>query len=156
MCARDPDRGYAYLEEPLQQSEPSYGYSVLARIMESTRHNVVVATNFDNAAAPQAPCAGGSGSNVPKPRPISMSATASNAQHVEILMYATGHWLPERWHDALSNLKPLLLVDKITTGDWDFSGVIEAAKKRNHPADEWLGLLAAVCAWTADASTLNE
>ena len=51
MYARDPDRGYAYLEEQLRESEPSYGYSVLARIMEDTPHNVVVTTNFDNLVA---------------------------------------------------------------------------------------------------------
>ncbi len=78
-----------------------------------------------------------------------------NAQHVETWMYATCHWLPERWHEALSKLKSLLLVDKISTGDWDFSGVIEAAKKRKHPAAEWLDPLAAVCSGTADASTLD-
>ena len=51
MYARDPDRGYAYLEEQMRTAEPSYGYSVLARIMETTRHKVVVTTNFDNLVA---------------------------------------------------------------------------------------------------------
>jgi Tfp pilus assembly protein PilF len=74
---------------------------------------------------------------------------------VELRMYETCHRLPEQWRAALSKLKALLLTEKITTGDWDFSGVIEAAKRRDHPAGEWLDPLAAVCAGTSDASVLD-
>jgi protein O-mannosyl-transferase len=73
----------------------------------------------------------------------------------ELQMYATCHWLPDRWRGALAGLKKLLITDKITTGDWSFEGVIAAAKKRGHPAAEWLDPLAAVCAGKADPSTLD-
>ena len=43
--------GYAVLEEALDKSEPSYGYSVLAQIMTATHHKVAVTTNFDNLIA---------------------------------------------------------------------------------------------------------
>lgn len=44
----DPARGFAYLESVMKEAEPSYGYSVLSRILATTRHRVVVTTNFDN------------------------------------------------------------------------------------------------------------
>jgi Tfp pilus assembly protein PilF len=62
-----PDQGYAYLEtvmsgktkewkdgrlaEMAKPIEPSPGYSILAKIMEKTRHRAVVTTNFDNLVA---------------------------------------------------------------------------------------------------------
>lgn len=46
-----PDEGYAYLEELMAGKDPSPGYSILAKTMESTRHRVVVTTNFDNLVA---------------------------------------------------------------------------------------------------------
>ncbi len=51
MYSSDPNRGYAYLEDQMKDSEPSFGYSVLARIMDTTRHKVVITTNFDNLVA---------------------------------------------------------------------------------------------------------
>ena len=51
MFARDPARGYAYLEHEMKDAEPSYGYSVLGRILDTTRHMVVITTNFDNLVA---------------------------------------------------------------------------------------------------------
>lgn len=47
----DRDKGYACLEELMGGKEPSYGYSVLAQILENTSHNVVITTNFDNLVA---------------------------------------------------------------------------------------------------------
>ena len=43
--------GYAFLEEAMDKSEPSYGYSVLAQIMTQTPHKVAVTTNFDTLIA---------------------------------------------------------------------------------------------------------
>lgn len=73
---------------------------------------------------------------------------------VALHLSAICHRLPDAWRASLSVLKKLLLEDKVTIGDWDFSGVIAAAKTRGHPAAEWLEPLAAVCAGTADSSTL--
>lgn len=74
---------------------------------------------------------------------------------VELRMYAVCHRLPEAWRASLPGLKKLLVEDEVTTGDWDFSDVIATAKTRGHPAAEWLEPLAAVCAGTAYASTLE-
>ena len=41
----DPDSGYAALEEEMEGKEPSLGYSLLAEILQKTRHKVVVTTN---------------------------------------------------------------------------------------------------------------
>ncbi|MHC4154076.1 MAG: SIR2 family protein [Planctomycetota bacterium] len=49
--ADDPDTGYAYLEDEMGDAEPSIGYSVLAQVLEDTRHKVVITTNFDNLVA---------------------------------------------------------------------------------------------------------
>jgi Tfp pilus assembly protein PilF len=40
--------GFDYLEREIAGADPSYGYSVLAQILDTTRHRVVVTTNFDN------------------------------------------------------------------------------------------------------------
>ncbi len=74
---------------------------------------------------------------------------------IELRMYEVCHRLPDSWLVALSMLKNLLLTDKIITGDWDFSGVLEAAKRRGHPAGEWLDPLATVCVGTSDVSVLD-
>ena len=42
------DQGYAFLEDAMDHAEPSFGYSVLAQIMGTTRHKVAITTNFDN------------------------------------------------------------------------------------------------------------
>lgn len=47
----DPESGYAYLEKLISGKEPSFGYCVLAHILEASRHKVVVTTNFDNLVA---------------------------------------------------------------------------------------------------------
>jgi Tfp pilus assembly protein PilF len=47
----DPDEGYACLESLMADKDPSPGYSILARIIETTRHRVVITTNFDNLVA---------------------------------------------------------------------------------------------------------
>lgn len=46
-----PDEAYAFLESVMSERDPSPGYSILAKIMEDTRHKVVVTTNFDNLVA---------------------------------------------------------------------------------------------------------
>ncbi len=48
---RDPEEGYADLETVMANKEPSFGYSVLANILDQTRHKVVITTNFDNLVA---------------------------------------------------------------------------------------------------------
>ena len=73
----------------------------------------------------------------------------------EVWMYAVCHWLPERWTIALATLKKVVTMDKVNTGNWDFSGVIAAAIKRDHPAAVWLEPLARVCAGTAPSETLT-
>lgn len=40
--------GFDYLEHEIAGRDPSFGYSVLAQILEETKHKVVVTTNFDN------------------------------------------------------------------------------------------------------------
>ncbi len=47
----DPESGYAYLENEMKDAEPNIGYSILAQILEETRHKVIVTTNFDNLVA---------------------------------------------------------------------------------------------------------
>lgn len=47
----DPQSGFAALEAVMDGKEPSLGYSLLAEIMQQTRHKVVVTTNFDNLVA---------------------------------------------------------------------------------------------------------
>ncbi len=47
----DVARGYAQLERIMQRAEPSFGYSVLAQILATTRHRVVITTNFDDLVA---------------------------------------------------------------------------------------------------------
>src|SRR5208282_1498266 len=44
----DPEEGFAELERIMEAKEPSFGYSVLARILAETRHQVVITTNFDD------------------------------------------------------------------------------------------------------------
>ena len=48
---RDPEVGYAYLENVMSRAEPSIGYSVLSTVLARTRHKVVITTNFDNLVA---------------------------------------------------------------------------------------------------------
>jgi Flp pilus assembly protein TadD len=48
---RDPEEGFAFLEAVMAGKEPSLGYSILAQILETTRHRVVITTNFDNLVA---------------------------------------------------------------------------------------------------------
>ncbi|MDM0065306.1 hypothetical protein [Variovorax sp. J31P207] len=45
---KDQDEGYARLEALMDGKQPSLGYSLLAEIMNQTRHRTVVTTNFDN------------------------------------------------------------------------------------------------------------
>ncbi|MFM9958647.1 MAG: tetratricopeptide repeat protein [Phycisphaerales bacterium] len=77
------------------------------------------------------------------------------ALRVEIAMYGVCHQLPDRWRDELKALKRLVTADKITTDEWDYSGVIATAKERGHPSAEWLDRLAEVCAGRAPGSSLD-
>ncbi|WP_318440537.1 tetratricopeptide repeat protein [Photobacterium leiognathi] len=47
----DHDSGYAALEKAIKDGKPSLGYAVLAWILSSTRHRMVITTNFDNLVA---------------------------------------------------------------------------------------------------------
>lgn len=47
----DKEAGYAELEAVMEGKLPSLGYSLLAEIIQNTRHKVVVTTNFDNLVA---------------------------------------------------------------------------------------------------------
>ena len=47
----DREAGYAELENAMEGKTPSLGYSLLAEIIQNTRHKVVVTTNFDNLVA---------------------------------------------------------------------------------------------------------
>lgn len=47
----DREAGYAELESAMEGKSPSLGYSLLAEIIQHTRHKVVVTTNFDNLVA---------------------------------------------------------------------------------------------------------
>lgn len=47
----DREAGYAELEVAMEGKLPSLGYSLLAEIIQNTRHKVVVTTNFDNLVA---------------------------------------------------------------------------------------------------------
>lgn len=47
----DREAGYAALELAMEGKSPSLGYSLLAEIIQHTRHKVVVTTNFDNLVA---------------------------------------------------------------------------------------------------------
>ena len=47
----DREAGYAELESVMEGKAPSLGYSLLAEIIQHTRHKVVVTTNFDNLVA---------------------------------------------------------------------------------------------------------
>lgn len=47
----DPDEGYAWLEDLMDGKRPGFGYSVLADILSTSQHKVVITTNFDNLVA---------------------------------------------------------------------------------------------------------
>ena len=46
-----PEAGYAFLEDVMRDKRPSYGYAVLAMLLEQTPHRIVITTNFDNLVA---------------------------------------------------------------------------------------------------------
>ena len=47
----DREAGYAALETAMEGKQPSLGYSLLAEIIQHTRHKIVITTNFDNLVA---------------------------------------------------------------------------------------------------------
>ncbi len=61
---------------------------------------------------------------------------------------------PER-ADALRNIRDLVLNDKLRTGKWDFSGIIEMAKNEGHPEAQWLEPLAEVLGGRSSVDTLD-
>jgi hypothetical protein len=51
ICSRrfpDNASGQAWLRKLMEDKHPSFGYTVLARILSKTRHNLVITTNFDS------------------------------------------------------------------------------------------------------------
>jgi tetratricopeptide (TPR) repeat protein len=48
---KDPEGGYAFLEDAMSKKDPRVGYSILAYILTETQHKVVITTNFDNLVA---------------------------------------------------------------------------------------------------------
>ena len=44
----DPDEGFADLEEEMLGKKPGRGYAILSHLLATTRHNLVITTNFDN------------------------------------------------------------------------------------------------------------
>lgn len=48
---KDPARGFAELEAAMADKDPGLGYTILAHILTTTRHRVVITTNFDNLVA---------------------------------------------------------------------------------------------------------
>lgn len=44
----DPSSGFEYINREMENARPGYGYSVLAQILASKHHNVVITTNFDS------------------------------------------------------------------------------------------------------------
>lgn len=47
---RKPADGYNYLEKLMEHTKPSIGYVMLAHLLTTTDHNVVITTNFDHLA----------------------------------------------------------------------------------------------------------
>jgi hypothetical protein len=47
----DAEQGFAALEYAMKDAEPGVGYSVLATVLATTRHRVVITPNFDNLVA---------------------------------------------------------------------------------------------------------
>ena len=44
----DVKEGFSFLEQIIEGKEPSCGYSILAQILETKPHNIVITTNFDS------------------------------------------------------------------------------------------------------------
>ena len=44
----DERDGYAFLEEQMDEKEPSCGYAILSWILTNTVHNIVITPNFDS------------------------------------------------------------------------------------------------------------
>ena len=44
----DPRDGFSFLEKEMENIDPSCGYSVLANILSTTEHKIVITTNFDS------------------------------------------------------------------------------------------------------------
>jgi hypothetical protein len=49
--SRDVEQGYAALEHAMKDAAPGVGYSVLATVLATERHQVVITPNFDNLVA---------------------------------------------------------------------------------------------------------
>jgi Tfp pilus assembly protein PilF len=111
----DPESGFASLESAMDGKEPSLGYSLLAEIMQHTRHKVVVTTNFDNLVADalaihahKPPLIVGHESLTGYVRPLSGRPLVAKI-HRDLFLHpkndqAGVSTLDKGWHDALTRL----------------------------------------------------
>lgn len=111
----DRESGYAALENAMDGKEPSLGYSLLAEILQSTRHKVVVTTNFDNLVAEalavhahKPPLIVGHESLTGFVRPQLRRPLVAKI-HRDLLLQPINHQngvdtLEKGWHDALKRL----------------------------------------------------
>ncbi|WP_431312845.1 KGGVGR-motif variant AAA ATPase [Nannocystis pusilla] len=74
---------------------------------------------------------------------------------VECWMYTYCCGAPEQRSSALARLRHLVSERRITTGNWDFSGVIQQAQRMGHPEAAQLPALAEVLAGRAAPGSLD-
>lgn len=84
------------------------------------------------------------------------SLGSPEAIDAELWMYVFCCGSPERHPAALQQLRALVEEHTITTGEWDFSGVITQAGVMGHPETTWLPLLADVLAGRRPPSVLDD
>jgi hypothetical protein len=112
---RDPEAGYAELEDTMEGKTPGLGYSLLAEILQGTRHKVVVTTNFDNLVADalamhahKSPLIAGHEALAGFVRPFARRPLVAKI-HRDLLLTPINHEagvseLAEAWRNALSKL----------------------------------------------------
>lgn len=74
----------------------------------------------------------------------------------ECWMYVYCCGAAERRPEALGQLRMLIELQSVKTGNWDFSGVIRQAVVLKHPEDAWLTPLADMLAGHSDPDALND
>ncbi len=80
-------------------------------------------------------------------RAVALLGDSSPSQiDAECWMYVYSCGASGQRHAALIHLRQLIQIHTITTGDWDFSGVIHQAQQMSHPEQTWLPVLAEVLA----------
>lgn len=111
----DPGSGFASLESIMDGKEPSLGYSLLAEIMQHTRHKIVITTNFDNLVADalaihahKPPLIVGHESLTGYVRPLSGRPLVAKI-HRDLFLHPKNHvagvsTLEQGWQDALTRL----------------------------------------------------